>query len=88
MNAFDRELDGPASLHFGDGEYAVLKPGRYVVCAVSGRHVALDVLRYWSVAHQEPYAGPAQALSRLASRPPSEGSGLGVKSLSTEITVN
>ena len=65
MNAFDRDLDGPAQLHYGDGEYAVLKPGRYVVCAVSGRQVALDALRYWSVARQEPYAGAREALARM-----------------------
>ncbi|MFY8209371.1 MAG: DUF2093 domain-containing protein, partial [Caulobacter sp.] len=31
MNAFDRDLgksDGLAVLHYGDGEYAVLSPGR------------------------------------------------------------
>ena len=66
MNAFDRDMDGAALPHYGDGEYAVIKPGRYVVCAVSGRRVPLDVLKYWSVAHQEAYAGAAEALSRLA----------------------
>ena len=55
-----------ASLHYGDGEFAVLKPGRFVPCAVSGRPIALPVLRYWSVALQEPYAGPGEALQRLA----------------------
>ena len=64
MNAFDREMDGAALLHFGDGEYAVLKPGSHVVCAVTGRRVPLDALRYWSVAHQEAYAGAAEALAR------------------------
>ena len=66
MNAFDRELDGPAQLHFGDGDYAVLKPGRYVVCAVSGRRIPLDALRYWSVERQEAYVGAQEALSRFA----------------------
>jgi hypothetical protein len=56
----------PATLHYGDGEFAVLKAGRFVTCAVSGRAIALEVLRYWSVALQEPYAGPRQALQRLA----------------------
>jgi hypothetical protein len=65
MNAFDRDLDGPATLHYGDGDYAVLKPGGYVVCAVSGRRVPLGSLRYWSAERQEPYAGAAEALSRF-----------------------
>ena len=56
----------PATLHYGDGEFAVLKPGRFVVCAVTDRPIALEVLRYWSVALQEPYAGAGQALRRLA----------------------
>ena len=64
MNAFDRTLDGQAVLHYGDGEFVVLKPGRFVTCAVSGKPIALDALRYWSPAHQEAYAGPEEALSR------------------------
>ena len=56
----------PATLHYGDGEFVVLKPGRFVACAVSGKPVPLEILRYWSVARQEPYAGADQALQRLA----------------------
>jgi hypothetical protein len=59
----------PATLHYGDGEFVVLKPGRFVLCAVSGRAIALEVLRYWSVARQEPYVGPGEALQRLVSAP-------------------
>ncbi len=66
MNAFDRDLDGPALLHYGDGEFVVLKPGGYVLCAVSSQRVALDALRYWSVERQEPYAGAKEALQRMA----------------------
>jgi hypothetical protein len=64
MNAHDRNMDGPASLHYGDGEYVVLKPGRYVLCAVTGKRVALEALRYWNPERQEAYAGPAEALAR------------------------
>ena len=65
MNAQDRDL-GMAQLHYGDGEYVVLKPGRHVACAVSGRTIPLEILRYWSAEHQEAYAGPDEARSRLA----------------------
>jgi len=58
---------GPATVHFADGEFAVLKAGRFVACAVSGRPIPLEILRYWSVDHQEAYAGPGEALQRLAS---------------------
>ena len=54
-----------ATLHYGDGEYAVLKPGRFVSCAVSGRSIPLETLRYWSVSLQEAYAGPVEALQQL-----------------------
>lgn len=67
MNALDRNLPGQADLailHYGDGEFAVLKPGRYVLCAVSGARIPLDALRYWNPIAQEAYAGPEQALER------------------------
>lgn len=67
MNAYDRDLgksDGPASLHYGDGEFAVMAPGRYVLCAVTGAKIALEALRYWSPEHQEAYVGPGEALKR------------------------
>ena len=57
---------GPATLHFADGEFAVLKRGAFVPCAVSGRTIPIEILRYWSVERQEAYAGPAEALQRLA----------------------
>jgi hypothetical protein len=56
----------PALLHYGDGEFAVLKPGAFVVCAVSGRTIPLEALRYWSAERQEAYAGPSEAMVRLA----------------------
>lgn len=58
----------PAVLHYGDGEFAVLKAGGHVTCAVSGRRVPLEALRYWSVTHQEAYAGASQALARLGGK--------------------
>jgi hypothetical protein len=64
MNAFERDMDAPATVHYGEGEYVVLKPGRHVVCAVSGRAITLDALRYWSSTHQEAYAGAKEAMTR------------------------
>jgi hypothetical protein len=45
-----------ARLHYLAGTYRVLSPGDHVICAVSGRPIPLDELRYWSVARQEAYA--------------------------------
>jgi hypothetical protein len=67
MNAHDRDFANNAelaSLHYGDGEFVVLKPGRYVLCAVSGVKIPLEALRYWSASLQEAYAGPAESLAR------------------------
>lgn len=64
MNAHDFNAGDLAKLHYGDGEYAVLKAGRYVVCAVTGQKIPLEQLRYWSAELQEAYAGPAEALQR------------------------
>ena len=67
MNAHDQTFTpaGDAALvRYGDGEFTVLRPGRFVICAVSGKRIALDDLRYWSPGLQEAYAGPAQALAR------------------------
>ena len=68
MNTHDRSLSGSradeAKLHYGDGEYAILKPGRYVTCAVSGRPIPLEALRYWNPVLQEAYFGPEEALKR------------------------
>ena len=67
MNAHDPNLDGLAQLHYGDGDYVVLKPGRFVVCAVTGRQIPLDALRSWSIDLQEPYVGPGELIERAAS---------------------
>jgi hypothetical protein len=66
MNAHDRDLAQPelAVLHYGDGDFTILKPGRYVLCAVTGAKIPLDMLRYWNPVTQEAYAGPTQALAR------------------------
>jgi hypothetical protein len=58
-----------AVLDYGDGEFAVLKPGQFVRCAVTGVRIPLDELRYWSVDLNEAYASPEAVLARLASPP-------------------
>ena len=68
MNAHDRDFTGKANdiavLHYGDGEFSVVRSGRFVICAVSGRKIPLEALRYWNPVLQEAYAGPAEALAR------------------------
>tara|TARA_R110002124_G_scaffold166018_1_gene333359 strand:+ start:4688 stop:4891 length:204 start_codon:yes stop_codon:yes gene_type:complete len=58
-----------ATLHYGDGEFAVLRPGRFVRCAVSARAIPLEALRYWSAEHQEAYFSPEEARTRMVANP-------------------
>ena len=51
----------PAKLHYMPNGFRMLVSGDHVVCARSGARIALDGLRYWSVARQEPYATAALA---------------------------
>jgi hypothetical protein len=53
----------PARLHYLAGTYRVLSPGDHVLCAVTGQRIALDELRYWSVARQEAYATAEAAVA-------------------------
>lgn len=57
--------DHEAKLHFRAGSFAVIVPGSYVTCAVTGKRILLDDLRYWSVERQEPYADAAAALQAM-----------------------
>ena len=52
----------PARLHYMAGTFRVLSPGDHVVCAVTGRRIPIDELRYWSVARQEAYASAEASL--------------------------
>lgn len=47
---------GEAKLKYLDGDFEVMMPGAFVLCAITGKEIALDDLRYWSVDRQEPYA--------------------------------
>jgi hypothetical protein len=58
MNFQDPNLPSAkkAELEYLDGDFAILSPGDYVLCEVSGNRIPLEELRYWSVARQEAYA--------------------------------
>jgi hypothetical protein len=51
-----------ARLHYMAGTFRVLTPGDHVLCAVTRRPIALEDLRYWSVARQEAYATAAASV--------------------------
>lgn len=52
----------PARLYYLPGTYRVLADGDHVICAVTGRAIPLETLRYWSVERQQPYADAAASL--------------------------
>ncbi len=62
------KLGGEARLRYLDVDLEVIEPGDYVVCAVTGRKIPLQALRYWSVDHQEAYVDAEAAASRMVSK--------------------
>lgn len=52
MSSRNRE----ARIHYLPGSFRVLANGDHVICAVTGRPIPLDALRYWSAERQEAYA--------------------------------
>ena len=51
-----------ARLHYLPGSFRVLSNGDHVICAVTGAHIPLHELRYWSVERQEAYVDAATSL--------------------------
>ncbi len=64
LNRFGPSNHGEARLEYLDGDFRVISPGAYVVCAVSGVHIPIDELKYWSVDRQEAYATPDAVLKQ------------------------
>ena len=57
--------ENAATLMYGPNAFRVIRPGRFVACAVTGEPIPLEELRYWSVDRQEAYASPEIATRRL-----------------------
>jgi hypothetical protein len=55
----------PATLHYQPNGFRVISAGGFVLCAVTGERIPLEMLRYWSVPRQEAYASPEAATRRL-----------------------
>ena len=67
MNTRDPRLPGDiAVVRYETPDFVVHQPGRCVLCAVTGKRIALDALRYWSIDRQEAYASPVEAMLRLS----------------------
>jgi hypothetical protein len=57
--------ENAATLIYGPNGFRVVRPGRFVVCSVTGEPIPLEELRYWSVDRQEAYANPEIATRRM-----------------------
>ena len=57
--------ESAATLIYGPNSFRVVKPGRFVTCAVTGEAIPLEELRYWSAERQEAYASAEIATRRL-----------------------
>ena len=57
MNIFDSGLTPQeAQIRYLDADFVVTRPGTFVRCAITGKPIPVDDLKYWSVDKQEPYA--------------------------------
>ncbi len=65
LNRFGPSGQGEARVQYLDGDFRILSPGSYVLCAVTGVRIPLDELKYWNVDAQEAYATPNAVLERL-----------------------
>ena len=57
--------DRVATLLYGPNGFRVIRPGHYVLCAVTGEPIPLEELRYWSAERQEAYTSAEIATRRL-----------------------
>ncbi|THV23262.1 DUF2093 domain-containing protein [Peteryoungia ipomoeae] len=62
MNRFEGGGSREAKIRYLDGDFQILSPGQTVTCAITGKSIPLDELKYWSVLRQEAYADAASAL--------------------------
>ena len=50
-----------AKLEYFSNNFKIIENGDYVICAVSGKEIALENLNYWNVELQEPYFSYVEA---------------------------
>ena len=63
MNRFEGSGSREAKIRYLDGDFQILSPGGFVICAETGTQIPLDELKYWSVDRQEPYADASASLA-------------------------
>jgi len=59
------DMPGLAILRYRAADYQVIRPGRFVICAVSSAEIPISELAYWSEARQEAYRSAIEATKAL-----------------------
>jgi hypothetical protein len=59
------DMPGLAILRYRAADYQVIRPGRFVICAVSGVESPLSELAYWSADRQEAYRSAIESTKAL-----------------------
>lgn len=62
MNRFEGPGSREARIRYLDGDFQIVQTGSYVICAITGKQIPIDELKYWSVARQEAYVDAAASL--------------------------
>ena len=63
MNILEPGFDPrEAKLRYMDADFLVLSPGVFVTCAITGKHIPVEDLKYWNVDTQEAYIDADAAL--------------------------
>ncbi|HBF30909.1 DUF2093 domain-containing protein [Rhizobium sp.] len=62
MNRFESSGNRQATVKYLEADFQIMVPGSYVVCAMTGRPITIDELKYWSVDRQEPYVDASASL--------------------------
>jgi hypothetical protein len=73
--SFSGKPGGLARLRYDLSDYQVLTPGSFVICAVTGKPIPLEELRYWNPVRQEAYISAVASTMREAelNRSPASG---------------
>lgn len=59
------DLPGLAVLNYRAADFEVVRPGRFVLCAVSGVEIPLNELAYWSAERREAYRSAIESAKAL-----------------------
>ncbi len=67
MNLFERKAPGAkeAEVQYLDGDFRIVRPGSFVLCAATGQQIPIEEMRYWDVDRQEAYVSTDAIMDRL-----------------------